>query len=148
MAGKLHRCAPEHFVFPTERVSGRGGRRTISEVDPTQPIGSLKTAFHIGLRNSGVKCRWHDLRHSFASHVGEGGAEQTLLALCGWMSRKCWSVILTPGWRPNVSPSTHSMRSMMGWAQSLAQSSDLNRPFCCKLLIFVVRPERFELPTY
>jgi integrase len=80
---------PEHFVFPTERISGTGPRRTSDGVDPTRPIGSWKTAFHTALRTSGVKCRWHDLRHTTASRLGEGGVpEQTLLALCGWMSRK------------------------------------------------------------
>jgi integrase len=80
---------PEHFVFPTERISGRGPRRTRDGVDPTKPIGSWKTAFHCALRKSGVNCRWHDMRHSVASRLGEGGTpEQTLLALCGWMSRK------------------------------------------------------------
>jgi hypothetical protein len=45
--------------------------------------------FHTALRNSGVKCRWHDLRHTTASRFGEGGVpEQTLLALGGWMRRK------------------------------------------------------------
>jgi integrase len=79
----------EHFVFPTERVSGTGPRRSSDGMDPTRPIGSWKTAFHSALRKSGVECRWHDLRHSSASRFGEGGVpEQTLFALCGWMSRK------------------------------------------------------------
>jgi integrase len=80
---------PEHFVFPTERVSGTGPRRTSDGVDPTIPIGSWRTAFHTALRKSGVKCHWHCLRHTFVSGCGEGGTpEQTLLAMAGWMSRK------------------------------------------------------------
>jgi integrase len=87
--GRFLDVLPEHFVFPTERISGTGPRRSCDGMDPTRPIGSWKTAFHGALRKSGVECRWHDLRHSFASRMGEGGvAEQTLLALCGWMSRK------------------------------------------------------------
>jgi integrase len=80
---------PEHFVFPTERVSGTGPRRTSDGLDPTIPIGSWKTAFHTALRKSGVKCHWHCLRHTFVAGCGEGGTpEQTLLAMAGWMSRK------------------------------------------------------------
>jgi integrase len=87
--GRLLDVLPDHFVFPTERISGTGPRRSSDGMDPTQPIGSWKRAFHTALRHSGVKCRWHDLRHTTASRFGEGGVpEQTLLALCGWMSRK------------------------------------------------------------
>jgi hypothetical protein len=65
------------------------GRSVAYAIDPTKPIGSWKVAFAGALKKAGIKCRWHDLRHSSVSRTGEGGAsDQTLLALYGWMSRK------------------------------------------------------------
>lgn len=86
---------PEHFVFPTEHVGLDGeagyltGAGTSAGVDPTTPMGSWKTAFAGAVRKSGVQCRWHDLRHTWASDMAENGVpEQTMLSMAGWMSRK------------------------------------------------------------
>ncbi len=38
--------------------------------------------------DTGVKCRLHDLRHTFATHLAENGvSESTMLSLLGHMSR-------------------------------------------------------------
>jgi integrase len=86
---------PQHYLFPTERVGLAGeegyltGASTSAGVDPTKPIGSWRTAFNAAKKAAGIQCRWHDLRHHFASRVGESGvSEQTLIALAGWMSRR------------------------------------------------------------
>lgn len=86
---------PGHFVFPTEHVGLDGeagyltGAGTSAAVDPTTPMGSWKTAFAGAIRRSGVQCRWHDLRHTWASSMAENGVpEQTMLSMAGWMSRK------------------------------------------------------------
>jgi Phage integrase family len=82
-------------VFPSERagLDGQGGKETgravAYDVDPTKPIGSWKTAFNSVKKIAGVSCRIHDTRHTFCSRAGEAGAaEQTLIAMAGWMSRK------------------------------------------------------------
>jgi integrase len=86
---------PAHYVFPSERVGldGEGGRakgETIAyDTDPTKPIGSWKTAFNSAKKAAGIQMRLHDTRHTFCSRSGEAGAaEQTLIAMAGWMSRK------------------------------------------------------------
>ena len=39
-------------------------------------------------KDTGVACRLHDLRHTFATHLAENGvSESTMLALMGHMSR-------------------------------------------------------------
>ena len=86
---------PAHYVFPSERVGLNGDDGKVSgpvvayDTDPTEPIGSWKTAFNSAKKIAGVKMRMHDTRHTFCSRAGEAGApEQTLTAMAGWMSRK------------------------------------------------------------
>ena len=86
---------PDHFVFPRERYGFDGhqahlkGKVAVYDVDPTQPMGSWKTAWTTCRKAAGVRCRLHDLRHTFISALGEEGVpESTLKALGGWMSRK------------------------------------------------------------
>lgn len=49
------------YVFPNEKG---------------EPFGSIKTAFLAAIRRSGIaRCRFHDLRHTFASHVVMNGVD-------------------------------------------------------------------------
>lgn len=103
---------PSHFVFATERVGLDGeagyltGAATSTAVDPTKAIGSWRTAFNAAKKRAGVECRWHDLRHTFVSQVGESGvSEQTLVALAGWMSRRMLRSTVTHGWKQSAEPS-------------------------------------------
>jgi len=58
-------------------------------MDPTQPIGSWKSAWTTCRKAAGVWCRLHDARHTFISAVGEAGVpESTMKAIAGWMSAK------------------------------------------------------------
>ena len=86
---------PSHAVFPCEAYGLRGKKGTFGGVVvpyktfPDQPVRSFATAWKAAKRAAGVKCRWHDLRHSAASRIAAGGAtDQTLQALLGWMSPK------------------------------------------------------------
>lgn len=78
---------PEHAVFPTEQV-GAGGNDftpTITETDPTKPINSLKEAWETAKRRAKVKCRWHDLRHSFCTRLLEQGVSLPQISrILGW----------------------------------------------------------------
>ncbi|MGB8477611.1 MAG: site-specific integrase [Acidobacteriaceae bacterium] len=86
---------PTHYVFPSERYGLHGKKDTfggvvkVYECDPLVPIASWKSSWTTCRELAKVECRWHDLRHTFVSKMGENGVpEQTLLALTGHMSRK------------------------------------------------------------
>jgi integrase len=86
---------PDHYVFPSERygLDGNEGRlHAVTKVwalDPSQPMGSLKSAWTTCRKTAGVWCRLHDLRHTFISALGDAGVpESTMKAIAGWMSAK------------------------------------------------------------
>jgi integrase len=77
---KLGVIQPDCYVFP---FSNR--RRP---VDPTRPVGSIKTAWTSVRKAAGVKCRFHDLRHTLCTKMAEAGVpESTMLAIMGLMSK-------------------------------------------------------------
>ncbi len=56
--------------------------------DPTRPVSDLKHGWETLRESTGVSCRLHDLRHTFATRLAENGvSESTMLALMGHMSR-------------------------------------------------------------
>ncbi len=72
---------PEHFVFPAEKYGEAGPYAT----DVMRPIGSWKTAWETAKKRAGVKCRFHDLRHSACSRMLEAGVPFSLVAeIMGW----------------------------------------------------------------
>jgi integrase len=78
---------PEHFVFATERYgfSGDDERPHVHGCNPNQPLGSLKEAWESAKAKSGVKCRFHDLRHSACTRLVERGVPLPVIAsLLGW----------------------------------------------------------------
>jgi integrase len=86
---------PHDFVFPTERYKmvpskdGAGITVQVYACDPSKPIAGWKTAWTTSRRNDGVVCRWHDLRHTFISNMGQNKVgEQTLMGMTGHLSRK------------------------------------------------------------
>lgn len=57
-------------------------------MDPTRPVSDLKHGWEKLRERTGVSCRLHDLRHTFATRLAENGvSESTMLALIGHMSR-------------------------------------------------------------
>lgn len=77
--GRFGAAKPEHFVFPW-------GSPLPS--DPARPSVELKKAWDSIRTDAGVKCRWHDLRHTVCTKMAEGGVpESTMLAIMGHMSR-------------------------------------------------------------
>jgi integrase len=86
---------PDHYLFPSERYGLHGSRGTFGGVvkvydyDPETPIAGWKSSWTTCRRLAKVDCRWHDMRHTFISRMGENRvADQTLLALAGQLSRK------------------------------------------------------------
>lgn len=78
---------PSHHVFPSEKV-GFSGNDEIPEVfdtDPTKAITSWKTAWKTAKRDSGVQCRFHDLRHTTVTRLLERGQPFAVIAeIMGW----------------------------------------------------------------
>jgi len=89
---------PDHFVFPSERAGGAGkrgeqGTRADAEfcggfayaTDPTRPVGDIKEGWEAAKKRAGVKCRFHDLRHTAASRLLAAGKPLPIVAkLLGW----------------------------------------------------------------
>ena len=77
--GRFGETKPEYFLFPY-------GQRWPS--DPTRPTLSVKTAWGSVRDEAGVKCRFHDLRHTALTKMAEAGVpESTMMALAGHLSR-------------------------------------------------------------
>lgn len=84
--GTFQNVQPDHYIFPRHQYGWRG---KLIRVYPDQHYGSFTVAWQAVLKVAGFKCRWHDLRHTCASLLGEGGAsEATMLELMGWMPGK------------------------------------------------------------
>jgi integrase len=87
---------PAHYVFPSEKVGLNGedghqtGKLVSYDVDPTKPIGSWKVAWTTAREVAKVQCRWHDMRHSFISTLGESAeaSDTEIMALAGHVSKK------------------------------------------------------------
>jgi integrase len=83
---------PESFVFPFHQVGIGGNSRTVGvyDVDLLRPMGSWRKAWLGACKNSGVRYRWHDLRHTFVSRLAESASvsEQTIRSLAGHVSRQ------------------------------------------------------------
>ena len=78
-ADHLGAVQPDWYVFPF--------CRTKKPVDPTRPVTSLKKAWDTVRTGAGVRCRLHDLRHSFCTKLAEAGVgESTMLDMMGHVS--------------------------------------------------------------
>ena len=78
---KLGAINPDWYVFP---LSNR-----TKPIDPSRPIGSFKGAWQATRKAAGVKCRFHDLRHTVCTKMAEASTpESTMLAIMGHMSRE------------------------------------------------------------
>jgi len=84
-------AGPDAFLFPHHGVgfSPGGNKTSMRDVDFARPIGEWKSAWRRALKISGVKVRWHDLRHTLVSRLAENPAvsEETIRALAGHVSR-------------------------------------------------------------
>lgn len=79
----------EDFVFPAERAGWPAKAGCAHHVDPSRPLGSWGTAWRTARAKSGVRCRWHDLRHTFLSRIAENQvSDATIQALAGHLSAR------------------------------------------------------------
>jgi integrase len=78
---------PEHCVFPSERYGAAGDKFAgcVYKTDPTRPIGRWKEAWEAAKVRAGVRCRFHDLRHTGCTRMLEAGVPFAVVAeLMGW----------------------------------------------------------------
>ena len=78
---------PHHAVFPSEAYGFAGDQRKphSETVDPTVPLGDVKTAWQSAKRAAGIKCRFHDCRHTACTRLLERGASLSVVsAVMGW----------------------------------------------------------------
>lgn len=78
---------PDHFVFPHEHYGLAGNERKphAKTMDPTVPIGDIKTAWEAAKKEASVEARFHDLRHTACTRLLERGASLAVVAaIMGW----------------------------------------------------------------
>ncbi|MGH9533818.1 MAG: tyrosine-type recombinase/integrase [Terriglobales bacterium] len=89
---------PEDYVFPAARVGGagrhglQGGREDaqfhgglVYAIDPSCPVGGIKSAWEAAKGRCGLACRFHDLRHTAASAMMERSVPLAKIAkILGW----------------------------------------------------------------
>jgi len=86
-AGRFTERRGDDFVFPSERYGAGGDTFTAHayRTDPTKPIGDWKEAWESAKRRAGVKCRFHDLRHTGCTRMLEAGVPfATVAVVMGW----------------------------------------------------------------
>ena len=78
---------PDHYVFPAERYGASGDlfETTAYATDPTKPIASIKEAWEGAKERAGLKCRFHDLKHTAVSRMLDAGVPIAKIAkIVGW----------------------------------------------------------------
>lgn len=89
---RFPKATADSYVFPRHKIAMiKGGQAVlIREIRLDRPVQSWMTAWRTALEQAGIHYRWHDLRHTFVTHLCENPAvsEQTIMALAGHVSRK------------------------------------------------------------
>jgi integrase len=86
-AGRFPARRGDDFVFPSERYGAGGDTFTprTYQTDPTKPVGDWKQAWESAKKRAGVKCRFHDLRHTGCTRMLEAGVPfATVAVIMGW----------------------------------------------------------------
>jgi len=97
-AGHFPDRRPDHFVFSRERYGGSGQRGPAGSrqaahfvgghayaTDPTRPVGDIKEAWEAAKKRAGLRCRFHDLRHTAASRMLAASVVLPIVAkILGW----------------------------------------------------------------
>jgi len=84
--------SPDDYIFPRHSVRMlKGGKESaIFAVRPQQQVQSWQRAWSKVLRDTGLKYRWHDLRHTFVTRLAENPnvSEETIRSLAGHVSKE------------------------------------------------------------
>jgi integrase len=83
---------PNNFVFPSERYGGKGKHDVLGFTgsvayctDPLKPVGDWKEGWEAAKKRAGVKCRFHDLRHTGCTRMLEAGVPFSVVSdIMGW----------------------------------------------------------------
>ncbi len=139
---KFGETRPEWYVFPSGNPPS----------DPRYATTSIKTGWNTLRRNSGVRCRLHDLRHTAITKLAEARvSETTMLALAGHMSRAMlerYSHIRMDAKRAAVEAMSQSLRRVPAKPPALELSPKTNwRSSIAKALKIMELAEGFEPPT-
>ncbi len=88
-AGRSPAAKPEECVFPAcEDARLDCEKPATTNIDPSRPIKSWRTAWRRALQDASLNIRFHDLRHTCITKLAEGQAsEQTLMSIAGHLSR-------------------------------------------------------------
>src|SRR6516225_9372994 len=82
---KFPEAQPEGFVSPRQQTGFAGDARgpLVYSIDFDRPMREWKSAWYTALRQTGLRCRWHDLRHTFITRLLENpnNSEETVRAL-------------------------------------------------------------------
>ena len=79
-AGRFPNDRPEHYVFPW--CENR-------QIDPSRPTKGWRTAWRNALKRTGLRCRFHDVRHTAISKLAEGQAsDMAIMSIAGHVSKK------------------------------------------------------------
>lgn len=119
LLSSLPRGGPDDPVFTYEGAAIRGTFNT--------------KAFRAARKRAGLTCRWHDLRHTFASWLAVGGASDRVLQhLGGWSSPK-----MASRYAHLRSTELHSWASVVGTnaVTSLISAMDKDAPKRMKRLV-------------
>jgi len=80
---EIGKAEPARYVFPM------GSHR---KYDPSKPVTSFKTAWNLVRKETKVKARFHDLRHTLITKLAENGAgDETIMSIAGHVSRRMLS---------------------------------------------------------
>ena len=121
---------PEHYVFPHEQYAQMGAnwKTTVWRTDPTRPMGSWKVAWKNVQRIAGIKCRFHDLRHSAVTRLLEAGVSFPVVAeILGWRASTTFTMAKRYGHiqldvKRRAMDATKGAGPAQGEAQNWAQS--------------------------
>ena len=89
-AGRFVESRADDFVFPACEAAGIERKHPdMDRIDPSRPIKSWRSAWRAALKRTGLRIRFHDLRHTCITKLAESQAsEQTLMAISGHVSRR------------------------------------------------------------
>ena len=89
---RFPQAQPDSFLFPYHKMGLAGSKRTpvMYDLDLNRPTGSWRKAWIDAHAVTGLRYRWHDLRHTFISRLAENPStsEQTIRSLAGHVSRQ------------------------------------------------------------